>query len=99
MLCEHSTFLREQAQSRRSRRCCANTVRYCAGKHGLVARIDAVRTLCEHSTLFRALAVLRDERQAEQIGDLSRHLPDDALLYVHTEQFDGQALLAPARSP
>ncbi|HMR79484.1 MAG TPA: hypothetical protein PKD61_30465 [Polyangiaceae bacterium] len=25
--------------------------------------------------------------QPEQIGDLSRHLPDDAVLYVHTEQF------------
>jgi tetratricopeptide (TPR) repeat protein len=27
------------------------------------------------------------QRQAEQIGDLSKQLPDDALLYVHTEQF------------
>jgi tetratricopeptide (TPR) repeat protein len=27
------------------------------------------------------------QRHAEQIGDLSKQLPDDAILYVHTEQF------------
>jgi hypothetical protein len=27
------------------------------------------------------------QSQAEQIGDLSKHLPDDTVLYVHTEQY------------